>query len=324
MSAYSIKHITFFTVVISLLQFMAFGQEATITTNPYTQQIRIGEPIQVDISIHHPEAKTFQYPSFPADTITQNIELTEPVLIDTLFANSEDKSSILGFTYTLHLTSFDSGLWAMPQIPFIINEDTVLSDAFLIEVTTVAVDTSKAFAPIVEPMELPYTWKEIGQLILTYGGWAYASLFVIALLVYFLGSDPAKQQHKTVAPKIPPHQIALSRLQELEEEQLLEKGAIKAFHIQLSDIVRQYIENRYNVLARESTTDEIKHMLKQLRLDTTLRTSVISSLRISDLVKFAKAHPQENENALCLQTAFELINSTIPAPQDTQTNSDNE
>lgn len=320
MHPYLKKHIAFLIAAFALFHLSVGAQEATITTNPYKNKIRIGEPIQVDISVMHPEAKTFMYPTFPNDTLTTNIELSSPIQVDTTFANSNDKSSILGFQYTLHITSFDSGLWAVPQIPFIINNDTVLSEAFLVEVTTVEVDTSKAFAPIVEPMELPYTWKEIAQMIGTYGGYAYGILFILALLVYFLGKNPAKQPQQKVAPTIPPHVTALQRLKNLEEEQLLAKGAIKAYHIQLSDIVRQYIENRYHVLARESTTDEIKHMLKQLRLDTQLRNSVISSLRVSDLVKFAKANPKESENVTCLQTAYDLINATIPAPQDTDKN----
>lgn len=310
------KHIAFVVIIFTSIQVSVIAQEASITTNPYKNKIRIGEPIQVDIAVMHPEAKTFVYPRFSDDTITTNIELVSPIQIDTTFANSSDKSSILGFQVTLQITSFDSGLWAMPQIPFLINSDTILSEAFLIEVSTIEVDTSKAFAPIVQPMELPYSWREVFEIIGTYGVYAYVILFLLAILVYFLGKDPSKQPIQEVIPSTPPHQIAIQRLKELEEEQLLAKGAVKAYHIQLSDIVRQYIENRFNVLARESTTDEIKHMLKKLRLDTSLRNNVINSLRVSDLVKFAKANPEEKENIQCLQTAFDLVSLTIPDPQD--------
>jgi hypothetical protein len=300
----------FFLIVGMGLQ----AQNATITTNPYKNKIRIGEPIQVDISVNLAGANTFYYPRFDGDTLTAQIELTQPIQVDTNFANSADKSSILGFSVHMFITSFDSGLWAVPQIPFIINSDTVLSEAFLIEVTTVEVDTSEAFAPIIGPKELPYTWREIAEMVLEYGAWAYGILLTLAVIIFLLGKTPKpKPPEEEEKITIPPHQIALRRLNELKDEQLLAKGAIKAFHVQVSDITRQYIENRFNVLARESTTPEIKHMLKQIGLPSALRKQVIDSLKLSDLVKFAKAQPEQAENEACLEMVYDLIYKTIPA-----------
>ena len=47
------------------------------------------------------------------------------------------------------------------------------------------------------------------------------------------------------------------QLEKLKQAQLWQNGKIKAYYSDLSDILRLYIENRYNSPALEMTTDEI-------------------------------------------------------------------
>ena len=178
------------------------------------------------------------------------------------------------------------------------------------------VDTSAAMAPIVDPIEIPLTFKEImviaGKIALV----IWAVLLLIALVVYFLGKNPKTTELLPEKPQIPPHVRALERLDQLKSEELWQKGAIKAYHIQVSDIMKEYIENKFQVSAQESTTNEIKHLLKTCKISKSLRLEIVEALKISDLAKFAKASPLPHENEKCLETAYHLVNSTIVEPQE--------
>ena len=132
----------------------------------------------------------------------------------------------------------------------------------------------------------------------------------LAILAYFIGSTPKLKEEQEYITLIPAHITALERLDQLKSEQLWQSGAFKAYHIQVSDIIREYVENRFRIPVKESTTDEIKHLLKKTRMDKSLRKEVVSSLRISDLVKFAKANPLPQENEDCLTIAYKLVELT--------------
>ena len=103
----------------------------------------------------------------------------------------------------------------------------------------------------------------------------------------------------------PAHEIALEVLAELKPEwqQMLENGEHKLLFTRLSEIMRQYLENRFFVKALEETTYEIIESLKDLELSGESEQQVQEILELSDLVKFAKYIPQKDET----QSIFEKI-----------------
>jgi hypothetical protein len=208
------------------------------------------------------------------------------------------------------ITSFDSGLWAFPETTVWIDSIPFTTNPFLISVTTVEADTAKGFIDIVEPIELPMNWKEYIQAYYHYALIAIGIIMALAILAYLLGSSPKRTDDTISKIVIPAHVTALERLAQLQSESLWQMGAVKAYHIQVSDIVREYIENRFEIPVKESTTDEIKHLLKITRMEKSLRAEIIESLRISDLVKFAKSIPVAEVNESCLATAYKLVEST--------------
>jgi hypothetical protein len=121
-----------------------------------------------------------------------------------------------------------------------------------------------------------------------------------------------------VKPIIPPHLIALEKLKKLEDEKLWQKGEIKKFHIDLTDIIREYMESRYNMMAVESTTAEIIDQLRNYLDDRIIIEKVREFLELSDLVKFAKLIPIPDENEKCMKVAYEFVDLTkiTPVEQD--------
>lgn len=120
-------------------------------------------------------------------------------------------------------------------------------------------------------------------------------------------------------PKRPPHEIALEALDQLLKSDLLARGEIKAFYIELSDIIRRYIEGCYFVVALEMTTTQLISNLKRVGVDSEIIELIREFLIASDMVKFAKYLPEEVEIQAEIQRAYEIINRTKiseePEPQ---------
>lgn len=108
----------------------------------------------------------------------------------------------------------------------------------------------------------------------------------------------------------PAHEIALEALEKLATGDLLERGQFKAFFTELSDIVRQYIENRYYIPAMEETSEELLESLKAVNLNEENTTFIKGILHNCDLVKFAKYVPNQKEIDTTMYITREFIEKT--------------
>jgi len=127
--------------------------------------------------------------------------------------------------------------------------------------------------------------------------------------------------HKRASRKLPPpvqvrpEEIALQELDRLLSEDLLARGEIKFFHIRISDILRQYIENRFGLKAPERTTEEF---LVALSLAKSSENALLGKHRAllgnfltqCDLVKFAKHEPSIAESEKTVVICREFIGKT--------------
>jgi hypothetical protein len=108
----------------------------------------------------------------------------------------------------------------------------------------------------------------------------------------------------------PPHEVALEQLLALREKRLWENGLIKEYQSELTHIIRAYLERRYDMLALESTTDQILASLKAHNLDLSKQSTLKEILQIADLVKFAKANPPADIHESFLRKAENFIEET--------------
>lgn len=112
------------------------------------------------------------------------------------------------------------------------------------------------------------------------------------------------------APKIPPHVVANKALVELGHRKLWQKGKFKAYYTALTSILRTYISGRWDIGALEITSDEIIMALRDVEMPSASRTDLISILRTADMVKFAKAEPEAEENEESLNRALYFVENT--------------
>ena len=119
--------------------------------------------------------------------------------------------------------------------------------------------------------------------------------------------------------RMSPRERALHDLAELLAKDLIGKNMIKDFYLELTLIVRQYIERAHAVRAPEQTTEEF---LMTASRDSRFTPAVIGKLRsfleAADLVKFAAYHPNQDVIAAATGTAREYV-ETDAAEQDANT-----
>ncbi len=113
-------------------------------------------------------------------------------------------------------------------------------------------------------------------------------------------------------PPLPPHEYALQQLNLLAQNAPWKKGEVKAFHSALSHILRTYLEERFGIRALEETTPHILAQLQQSEVPQTWQQKIQALLQISDLVKFAKAQPQDDFHEKALEDVRAFIRETAP------------
>ncbi len=135
---------------------------------------------------------------------------------------------------------------------------------------------------------------------------------VIAGLIYAVWHR--RQIKPASAPIVvlcPSWETALERLEALRQKNYPQQRMYKPFYSNLSDIVRHYLEDRFNIRAPEMTTEEF---LLFVRLSAQLKPDHKQSLKEflngCDLVKFAKHEPTPNEAMANFELAKKLIMET--------------
>jgi hypothetical protein len=136
---------------------------------------------------------------------------------------------------------------------------------------------------------------------------------LLGLLIYFIFQKVKKpEKAEKIIPQRPAHEIALEALQNLSDEKLWQNGYNKEYHSRLSDIIREFISNKWSLHAMELTTDEIL-MLNPIKNQSPQQFEHLKKmLQLADLVKFAKADPLGIENENSFDIAIDFVNANLP------------
>ena len=164
-------------------------------------------------------------------------------------------------------------------------------------------DAPKDIIDIKTLEEVPFNWRP------------YIWAGCAALVVICLGAGGfmyyRKRKKKAAVLKKPAHIIALEEIEKLKSEHLIEKGIVREHYFRLSDIFRHYIENRFSIPAVEQTTQELLPEIMRLdAMQASAKSGARDFLHHSDMVKFAKYVPAEDEVTLNEQNVVRIIDET--------------
>lgn len=267
----------------------------------------IGDWIKAGIQISVPEKLKVTFPDiYNSWSEFEIISISE--------TDTVQKDGKLYFSFEVVLSQYDTGYFPLPPLTFHSIDANGKRDSFstepqLVQIMGVAIDTtSMEPKDIKDILQEKITFKEILKRFF----WIPLVLLLLVLL-YFLykkwKSKPITEKVET-KEKVPSHIAALQALEDLKEKKLWHKGQVKEYYIELSDIIRTYIEERFNSPALESTSDEIISNLKRKSIDKGQIEKLSFMLKTADLAKFAKFNPLSDENEQCFDIARGFVIQT--------------
>ncbi|MDQ1771187.1 hypothetical protein GQR60_10665 [Labilibaculum sp. A4] len=307
------KALVAFAIVLgaTFSSFSSFAQEEEKGIN-YSAQldtnvIVIGDQINLLLSIEQPKSLRVEFPVF-MDSIGSGVEIIKQSPQDTIPLENGNIKVNKNFL----ITSFDDGVHKMNPFEFKIHDENLMNiirtDTMLLGVKTFDIDTSKANFDIVMPIHTPIAFAEIAPWV--FGGLIVAALIVL-LILYLRKRKKNQPLFVKAKPAEPAHIIALRKLDEIKKQKLWETGKVKQFHSDLTDTIRYYLDERFQLSTQESTTDEILKAVNAVEVNSDWHAKLKDILERADLAKFAKFTPLQDENELSLKFAYKIIETTI-------------
>jgi hypothetical protein len=305
----------FFMLVINL-----YPQDFKVEAFTDTSEYLIGDHIKVNYIVDHDKGISFAEPAF------RNIIKDMDFISSGLAARSEEKGRIIS-KYEVVVSRYDSAdvriepatwyYWFGDQkdkAAFLMDEyhaeDTTVmrakSNEVNFRVSAVKVNVEEDIKDIKAPLSMPPDWR----LILIY---SVIGLLIIAIAVYLYKKLRKKETDDKPKIIIPPHIKALTALEDLERKNLWQKGEIKEFHSEITEIIRKYFEERFGLPALELTTGETMLLLSGIKDAQDIISDAEEFLSNADLVKFAKLIPINNVNENMMKKAYSIVEQTVPS-----------
>jgi len=298
-----VRHFLLPSIVFLLFFLNAYAQNNSAVATLDKANIPIGEQTVLHISVHVPSNISVAFPKL-ADSIGK-IKIVGAAKTDSLTDTKNASSKIITQSFTL--TAFDPGTYIIPPFEFHTNTGYFRTNAITLKVNAVLVDTTKAFYDIKQPFLVNYTfWDWLRD----HWVWVLLSallLIVLAIAAFYLNSRLKHPLIIKAPPVLTAAQLAFKKLNELRDKKLWQQGKVKPYYIELTDIIRDYLESAYKVLAHEQTSDQLFASLLQQPLPLGAIDILKKILPLADLVKFAKLEPSAKENEQCLVDAIQLI-----------------
>ena len=286
------------------------AQQIKATARLDSTNILLGDQINYFLEIDYPKNATVEFPQI-SDSLMSLVEVLGKSKIDTI--DLDDKAfqkQIRSYT----ITSFDSGSYQIAPQWFKINIngniDSVPTNGVTLNVNTMVIDTTRGLTDIKMPYEAPITLKEVTPYIL-------GIILIAAIIFLVLYSIKRKKKNKPffalpVKPKEPPHVIALRELDRIKNEKIWQKDKTKQYYSEVTDTLRKYIEERFEIRAMEETTDEILDNFRYRKdlLGEKTYQNLSQILTVADLVKFAKYKTLPDDDNLTLVNSYFFVNNT--------------
>ncbi len=302
-------------VILSCLPVKGISQQITLDAGIDSTHVLIGDQVKIHFEVQQPRDFKVHFPEFQ-DTMVKNVEILEKYKRDTSFLSD----NLMKIRQEYLVTVFDSGFYYFPPYGFPIEneyiQDTIASKPFYLQVFTLKADTAKGIFDIKPPYEAPVTVGEVIPWVL------YAVLVagIVVAVIHVVRKTRKKEPILLPAkPKEPAHVIAIRKLEELKQKKLWQSGQVKTYYSELTEVVREYIEGRFQIKALEQTSDEILEALGKKKLQNKEALDELKELlQLADLVKFAKASPLPDDNDKCYRDAYDFVRRTRWEPESVQ------
>jgi hypothetical protein len=246
------------------------------------QQILIGQPIQLMLEVTAPAGSSGVV--WPELDSLPHFEWVEKHPVDSVIHPDSRY-----YRQYLTVTSFDSGAWAIPRLPFIAGNKKYFSDSVRIEVGYTKIDPNKDYHDIKDIIDVPNPWAKWIVWVV-----ALVTIGALALVVWLVRKKKIWKilgGAAAAAPRLSPYEEAIRQLEELEKQHLPENGSVKVYYTRLGEIFRYYLFRQMGISSLAETSEELIGQIRRLPVSGQQFAEMAEMLRMSDFVKFAKYQP---------------------------------
>lgn len=312
------KYVLFLMAVFALLGGLK-AQDVEVEGKVESTDVQVGKPFTLNLSLKVPYGWFVEWNDFTTDTLSEQLDIIKRSDVE----RTADADSNVIVKQQLTLMTFDTGQVQVPPIALKYarsfddaNRLKAYTDPIDLYSTTIAVDTTLAYKPIVEPIAAPVQMKEVFPWIL--------AVLLLALAAFGIWYWRRHRKTKVDAdgnivrgPVIPPYDKAVGDLETLRQQKLWQSGKVKEYYSSLTDIAREYIEGQFGVNAVEMTTDDILEEIKPLHFSQETYDKLKDTMEVADLVKFAKYSSSNLESENAMNSMTEFVNESYAQYQAT-------
>lgn len=299
------------TAVLASWTLASLAGPTTVTARLDSTTLLMGKTTPLHIEVVQDKGAVGFFPWENRDTINAFVEIAAKPKADT----ADLGNGRIQINRDLILQAFDSGMYAIKPIPYVVGRDTFNTPQLTIKVLPVKVDTLASihdFAPVeTVPFKL-FDW--VPDFIADYW-WIYLIFIVLvagALYYYLAWYKKGRKVSMPGRKRLSPYDEAMLNLKRLKEDNLWQSGQEKAYFTGLTDILRTYIDRRFHINAVEMTSTQIVDTLKRNDETRAVNEQLSMILEIADIVKFANVRPLADDNELAYQRALNFVEATRP------------
>ncbi len=291
-----------------------FVANAVLSTNT----ILVGDPVTLTLTARHPAGSTISFPNIAGRLREQSSDAgngKEVAVRGRASSNRELTKTILESEELYHLTSFRVGDWSIATNPVACTfsdgsqKMQTLPELILHVQSSLNATNATKLSDIKDiikpPLQIP---RKL---------WIFLIIALLALIagiatLIFLNKPRTILQ---IPPPQPPHILARQALTALRGKQ----WSPEPFFTELSLILRTYLENRFNLNAPESTTEELaRSMAADIRLELKEQQTLRNFMTQADLVKFARAGAEQDVMQNAFDTVSTFVDQTAPINQQSE------
>lgn len=288
-------------IVIFILLILAVVSHAQVqvTASVDSTKILIGGRSHYFITVYAPKGTKISFPEF-----NNKKEIVSDVEVLSAKSDTADANGKVRIRRIYTITAWDAKRYTIPAQKVIVDGATKTTGNVALDVQAVPIDTVKSTPmPPDDIQKVPFSWGEWVPVILV----IVLALILICIVFYLYRILCHKKNGRT--PKntrvLSYYEQAKHDLSEIAANKRL-YAEQKAYYTDVTNVLRKYISQRYNINALEMTSHEILESMKDV--------CDVSELKVvfntADLVKFAKYSTDANDMTYYLDSIVHFIDST--------------
>jgi hypothetical protein len=283
---------------------------AEVSASP--ARAKVAELVELKITVEHPEDLKARLPAIGATL--EDLEVVNPGNVTTRHLEpgidlTERVVTVRGF----RPGAYSVGPFDILLVPEGGTVKTISSAKTQIEIYTVVKGATRLadLRPSKGPFDLPpapASWMAfvIVAVLAVVGG--------IGAALYLRWSARAAELCEREAARRPADEVALEELRLIRDSKILEEGQVSEFTDKVSDVLRRYLEARYELPAPDRTTEEFLDVIaREPILDRDRKKFLADYLAQCDLVKFAAHDPGRKDLERLYESSVTFVHETAEA-----------